>query len=445
MGKQNVTTTAAPKVVLDINGNLTLKGWDELEVVAKCDSPENLTVEQNGDECGINTVSITCRTDCIVRVPYGASVGIDKVNGNATIKSLEGELSITLISGNLILRSVAATHIDVVSGNLTAKHVSGDLRIKTVNGHATVKDVQGNFTVAEAINGNLTLKDMDGDASAIARGNAILRFDPDPGNTYSFRADGNLICRIAEDASLVVIVEQANRIVVKLPEIDVPSSSKAPLKFSLGEGDGELKLSAGGDVIISAQPVEWDEEDLEVNLDEDFDGMAESISQQVTHQIETQMDMLVQQLETQMEHLTTTLGGIKLSPERVEQIAERARQAGERAAGRTQEKLQRAQERLQRKLESARRRAETHTRAAEHMVQDRRHRHADFPVPPSFGWPPPQPPVPPSPASRPVKPEPPSEPVGDDERLMILQMLEQKKITADEAEQLLSALEGRSA
>jgi len=319
-----------------------------------------------------------------------------------------------------------------------------------------MKDVQGDFSVVEAIYGNLTLKDIDGKASAITHGNAILRFDPDLGNTYSFQADGNLICRIAEDASLVVKVERANRIVVKLPEIDLPASSTAPLEFKLGEGDGKLNLSAGGDVVISAQPVEWDEEDLELNLDEDFDGMAESISQQVTRQIETQMEMLEQQLEAQMEHLTSTLGGIKISPERIEQITERARLAGERAAGRTQEKLQHAQERLQRKLESARRRAEAHIRASEHVVQDRRHRHAEIPIPPSFGWPPPTPPVPPvfrgnpSPASWPSKPEVPTpnmttEPVGDDERLMILQMLEQKKITADEAEQLLSALEGHNA
>jgi hypothetical protein len=35
------------------------------------------------------------------------------------------------------------------------------------------------------------------------------------------------------------------------------------------------------------------------------------------------------------------------------------------------------------------------------------------------------------------------EPVGDEERLIILQMLEQKQITVDQAEQLLAALEGQ--
>jgi hypothetical protein len=42
----------------------------------------------------------------------------------------------------------------------------------------------------------------------------------------------------------------------------------------------------------------------------------------------------------------------------------------------------------------------------------------------------------------PAPPTPPSEPVTDQERLMILKMVEEGKITADQATQLLSALEG---
>jgi len=42
----------------------------------------------------------------------------------------------------------------------------------------------------------------------------------------------------------------------------------------------------------------------------------------------------------------------------------------------------------------------------------------------------------------PTPPSPPSEPVAEEERLVVLKMLAEKKITAEQAEQLLSALEG---
>jgi hypothetical protein len=42
----------------------------------------------------------------------------------------------------------------------------------------------------------------------------------------------------------------------------------------------------------------------------------------------------------------------------------------------------------------------------------------------------------------PKPPPPPSEPVADEERMAILKMLQEKKITSEQAEQLLRALEG---
>ena len=86
-------------------------------------------------------------------------------------------------------------------------------------------------------------------------------------------------------------------------------------------------------------------------------------------------------------------------------------------------KMRKAQEKLERKLEAARRRQELKEQAMERRAQARSK------GPRSFGWT--------SPASPPGK-----EPVSDQERLMILKMLEQKKITREEAEELLAALEG---
>jgi hypothetical protein len=47
------------------------------------------------------------------------------------------------------------------------------------------------------------------------------------------------------------------------------------------------------------------------------------------------------------------------------------------------------------------------------------------------------------PPAPPAPPAPPDEVVSEEERMMILRMLEQKKISLDEADKLLSALEGK--
>jgi hypothetical protein len=418
MDKQVVTTSENPKVNLEVDGDLILKGWDELEISVKCSSGEDLALEQHDDE-----VTIKCRSQCAVRVPFGAAIQVNRVSGHANIKSLDGQLVIQEIAGDLTLRSVGSTRIERVNGHLIAKNVNGDLRIGTVDGDAVARDVQGDFTVEKAVHGHLVLKDVDGSATATAQGDITLSFDPSPGNTYRFEAQGQLLCRIPSDASVEVKIERASKIRIKIPDVQEVSLSQGPYSFTLGEGDAALTLSAHGDILLSSLPRDWDVEDIEVELGEDFEGMAETISAQVSHQIDAQMEMLEHQLESQLDNLSNVLKSAGLSAEQAGRMAERAREASERAQARAQEKLQRAQEKLQRKLETARRRAEMRVRASERAARDRRRR------PEPSGW---------SPTAAENSPQPPT----DEERLLILQMLEQKKITAEEAEQLLAALDG---
>jgi hypothetical protein len=126
-----------------------------------------------------------------------------------------------------------------------------------------------------------------------------------------------------------------------------------------------------------------------------------------------------------MATLSATVGKAGLSDQESEQIIERARASNERATAQAQERMRRTQEKLERKLEAARRRSEMKAQAAERRAQfhGRRSWNVEWPTTP---------------------PAPPKEPVSDEERLMILRMLEQKKITLEEAEELLSALEGKN-
>jgi hypothetical protein len=114
---------------------------------------------------------------------------------------------------------------------------------------------------------------------------------------------------------------------------------------------------------------------------------------------------------------------------------------------------------IQRQLAEATRRAERKVREVERQMRtveikmqnaDRKsHRHPLHSVPPI----PPRPPVPPrGPASRgwyfgfdPAQSAETNQPVSDEERLVILKMLQDKKITSEQADKLLSALGGGEA
>ncbi len=424
MDKQFASTSASPHVVLDVSGDLRLKGQDDFEVVAKSDSPEDLALEARDDQ-----VAIRCTSNCSVRVPRAAVVEIHSAHGEAVIKALDGSLSIETVDGDLELRSVCVTSIGKVNGNLTAKNVDGDLSIESIAGDVFVRSVQGNFTVAKSINGNLNLTDVGGSAKASANGNILLRLDPAPGHDYEFDCTGNLFCRLSSDASVEISVPKASQVMVDLPGIHASAPVQTPYALTLGEGDAKITLSAKGNVVLDTHAPEWDMEDYDINIGAEVEGMADAVSQQINQQVESQVRMIEDQLNAQLSSLTMRLSAAKLTEDQARRIEDRAREASERATQRAQERVHRAQERMEQRMAAAQRKMEYKAQAMERASRHGRHPvgMGIFTVPGS--------PKPPTPSG---------EPVNEEERLMILRMLEQKKITMEEAENLLTALEDQA-
>lgn len=421
MEKYFVTTSESPKVIVVVHGNLRLKGSDELEVSVKASDPEGISLEQDGD-----TVTVQSSSDCNVRVPRDAHVEIDQAYGEVVMKAIDGGLNLKTIHGNLTLRSTGPVSVDLVHGNLEAKNVEGDLTVKQVEGNASVRDVRGKFS-AETVSGNLQIYDVDGSVEAEVEGNISLTLDPAPGETYTLSAEGNIACNVPEDTSIELDIPKAgNRITVNIPGVQNGKNSKAPFHLTIGEGDAHMILSADGNIVISGQMMEFEMPDFDMEFESTFEGMGEAIGQQVEQQIEAQMRMLEEQLNMQLSNLTTNLGAAGLSPEQLERIQQRAREASERATARAQEKMRQAQERLERRMAATQQRIQRKARIEEAHAHHREHRHG-------AGWP-----------VAPVEPlSPVQDPVSDEERLTVLRLLEQKKITLEEAESLLAALEGK--
>jgi hypothetical protein len=421
MDKRSISTSMAPEVVIgQVLGDLQVKGWEEPEVVVNADAAD-LDLEEQEDG-----VRLSSRGDCFVRLPHGATIQVEGVHGDGHFKLLDDRLTLGTVHGSLVLRSVAATQVETVHGELSAKEVDGDLIAEMVYGHADVREVQG-ACLLNQVKGHLELRNVDGDIKAHAEGNARIRLSVMSGTSYDIQAEGNVHCYIPEEANLKLdLSSQAQVVKIRLPD-ESKTIQQSHAELTLGNGEMPMKISAGGVLYLFSQEADWSEREGGEGFADLPDDFSQQIAQQVEAQIAAQMDMMTRQMNEQMAQITQRVSQAGFSPEQMERIMDQARRASERQTERAQEKMQRAQEKLQRKLESAQRRRE---QSAERRTQGK---HSW-----SFEWPGPS--MPPSP---PTPPTPPQEPATEEERLIILRMLEQKKITLDEADQLLSALEGK--
>jgi len=405
MESTTISTSMAPEVFIgEVTGNLSIRGWDSAKIVIKA-LKEKLEVKEGDD-----SIQLNCQDNCSIRLPHDTTLQIKSIGGNATIRNLDDQLKIGEVYGSLNLRNGGAVQVDAVHGQLYAKIMSGDLNVGIVHGNARVREVQGECKL-EDVKGNIDIRNVEYDLKASSDGNIRMRANLLSGTAYSLKAKGNMHCRIPSDADLNLLLScECESIKLRLPDGSQTIQEKS-YELTLGNGGVDMELAAGGNLHLQTEG-ELDETDY--GFDEDF---GEQIAQQIRTQIQAQMEAVTGQIEQQMETLTEQIGSAGLSPEETERIIADARQISEREAVR----IQRAQEKLERKLEAARRKRELKAQAAQRRTRNKS----------AWGF------------SVEGKSASPKEPVSEEERLMILRMLEEKKIGLDEAENLLTALENR--
>jgi len=410
------TTTDSTRVVLEqVAGSLRLSGWEQNQLQVEADD-RTTKVDQRD-----NTFFISTTSDCMVHVPRQATIKAIRISGDARVKSLQGSLEIDVISGDLTLRQTGGVKVDRISGDVSAKKVFGSLIVKEVSGDLSARGVSGDVVV-EKVSGDVYLRDVVGNARAQASGDVILNLDFKSGQQYDFKAGDDVLCRISPNTSAKVTAQCSGDISVDAPGAKVEGGGGQRV-ITLGDGASQVSLRAAGDISITS--VAGDPEAMGEHFGDEFGVMAEELSAHIESQIEAHMA----DLEKNLSHMGSVKGD-RVSA-RVQEAMDRARRKAEAVRQRAQSRAEAVQRRADAKAEAIQRRAE---------AKAERGKRFGFTLDLGKSFTPPRPPMPPTP---PRPPKPASEPVSDEERMTILRMVEQKKISIEEAEKLLAALEGK--
>lgn len=397
-----------PQIHIKAYGGVVIRGVEQTEVQCEIDAPQLATlVEDNGH------VYITANSSCELDVPIDASINIEKGMGSVSISNLRNKINIEKVLGNLILMDVNSAYIEKVGGNFSVRNASGCVDLEKVNanlvvenvdsfhcekvgGNATVKNVASEFYLIKAAgnfyaeNVKTTLQFERANGSIVARsvklkgdvraGGDIRLIDFDFDEELDLRAGGEIRLQVPQDfpGANLVFNSGANEITVKALGVDMTINDEV-LEYQLGKSQRELTASAGSTI----------------SIEEGYDAGEEIIGDLSAH----------------FEYEETAFS---------EMVQERAESATRRAEA----KIRIAEKRLEQIQDQVEKARGIHLNLG---IGDRSIS-IEKPIPPV-------PPVPP--VTRPVG----KKGASDEERLMILKMLQEKKITVDEAESLFRALE----
>jgi DUF4097 and DUF4098 domain-containing protein YvlB len=316
------------------------------------------------------------------------------ISGNCAIRVPEGsQVHIKRVGGQLRIKGVMGSiEIDEIGGDCAARRV-GSLRIGAVGGDFQLKRASGDITLGQ-VGGDVVLRVCDGPVRIESCGGDVSAQATTHGLDVG-RAGGDLELRseIAPESMYRVVAN--GDVVVRVPadsnvrfaltadggvRLDSPLQANRDgeqITATLGSGSASIEVNAHGGVRVRLEDNCDCEDDVDVSFTAELDNY--------TFDVSSRLDSHMRKLETQLNDL----------PEIVRR-------------------------RVERKLDVARRHMDSAEKQARRAALHSGHHRLAQPMPSSVSS---------------------SEPVTEGERLAILKMLEDGKISVDEAQQLLTALE----
>ncbi len=370
MEKYNLDVNEKTKVrIVSVGRDLRISGRSGSKLEAQAPDFAELKVEQKEDQ-----ITISARSAVMVYLPASTPVAIERVGGDVRATGLHESLLVESVGGDLRLKRIGQTEIQWVGGDLTARKMDSDIIVTHVGGDAVIENVEGAVR-CNSIGGDLLLRSVQGAVDVSVGGDASVEIVPLKEAGSRVGTGGDLTCYIPEGASANVRVNAGGELVLVEPgEFE---EAEEGVVFHLGDGQGDVELTAGGDLWLRVGEYEALDTDDWIN---DITRRAEASAAEV----EARVGAIVG-------------GALAFDADR---IAERVRKSVSKA----RRKAERAQK-----------------RAASYATSDGKNVRKSFG---KFGSNPPE--------------------VSDEERMTILRMVEQGKINVEEAEKLLSALEGES-
>jgi len=334
---------------------------------------------------GAGRSEIRVTSSCRLQIPPLMAVTLQKVGGDASINDLASRMIIGKVGGDLVIQNVPGASVETVGGDFSIKNSTEAVEAARVGGDLFATNIQS--LSSRAVGGDVFCKQVNGKVNLIAGGDVDLSLDSPVLPPLSISAGGDI------DLILPVGANGQLELHSRSQAIEVNAAGQQgeweieQLSLPLGEGGNVLHLEAGGDILVTDQgQFDHDFEDLFSSPIEDWRSFGARLEDQIRQTIGASME------------------SIKWATRNASRASEKARMRAEKA---------------RRKVGSS-----GVTIDSTGINVDRNGRSVGF----VFG-------TPDAPKT------PPRSGPTDEERLLVLRMLQEKKITAEEADKLLSALD----
>ncbi len=221
-------------IVVRAHSNLDVHQWDRAELGIITDINVQKIRHEN------KLLRMLFVEDCELSVPKNREVIIDRVSENARVRDLSNPLTINKVGGRLVLQNIESAVVGRVSESCLIENVAGKLKIGKVGDNLTGKNLKSSVSI-ERVSGSVQLQGISG--------------------SLEVRADDNVEVSVMDTNHEKIQIRSSDSIQLHLPvepnaSLQIRSGGEsisletASVKKKMNEGRSEIRLGSGEQKII---------------------------------------------------------------------------------------------------------------------------------------------------------------------------------------------------
>ncbi len=372
-------------------GNLSILGKDCSELIATTLHEQDTTIVESN-----NILYVTSMSNCDITLPKELFISIEKGLGSVKIFNITGEIKIEKLPGSVFMENVHSVSIGRVGGNCSLHKVDQEAKIEKIGGNFIGENFQdliieklGGNCLLKKSSGRVSIRKVGGDFSATEMTGEVF-VEKVGGDLYSDRCSFGVVQNVGGDVT-TALKGEVNSTTLR---------AGGDLKLYLPNDISDFSLSCltNGDINIAA-----------FGIDETFtDGIFQRTFGTPTNNIEVKAGGDIEILDTPWQE-THQVSDFSLHFDNIDT----------RIDDTIHEQIKKATDMASKKVEEAQRNLSELQSKMNAKFEDLRNLNVTPPVPPVINL---------------------KKGATDEERLLILKMLQEKKITVDEAERLFRSL-----
>lgn len=375
-------------------GTLRITGSETDEINSSSSDHETLTVVPSDD-----VVFVTAMNSCDLEVPMDLSVFVEKAMGSVYCKGLKNEFRSEKVVGSLIVDGARSVDVQKVGGNCAVRNIDEMVNVEKTGGNLVAESIAS--LRAAKMGGSCLLKDVKGEIQ-ISKVCGSFSGQNIDGPLDVSKVGGDYTCdQSTFGLTLKVGGDIQTKMTGELAASDLKAGGDIDLYFAPDTSNLSLALGAGGDISVHIGELDVQVENQDYEVDLGTGGIPFSAK--------AGGDTTITDEEWQ-------------APEIVGDLSSYFEESGPGLSEVIHERVHRATQLAEKRIEAAQKRLEQIQAKIDIDFGDLGIPSITIPGMPKV-----------SPKAQ--------KGATDEERLLILQMLQDKKITVEEAEALFSTLE----